>query len=364
MPERYEERPFRRYHRPNSIFGPLLLITVGIFLFLNTFDIINGSAWDIFLIAWPVLFILSGIDGLFRGDGYVGAVVLVGAGTLFLLGNMDYLTLGAWDTILRIWPVFLVVWGLDLLIGRRTNWSALFGILMGLVVVAGIYWLAVLNPVTHQGTQVETITQPLKEADQANVTVEAVAGKLTVGGGAESVNLAEGSIELAKNESFEQDYSVSDGQGEFNLTSGSAKAYPFVFLGPANQLEWNLELNPKVPIDLESKIIVGELHTNLSKLNINDFSLETIIGKSVLYLPAHGDFEGNIKVVIGEMVIYLLEGTPLRIETDTAITSINIPDDFTRTDNLILSPEADNADEVIKLRIEQPIGSIRIRYVE
>lgn len=364
MSDRYKEKPFRRYHRPISIFGPLLLITAGIFLFLNTFGIISGSAWEIFLKAWPVLFILIGIDGLYRGDGYVGAVVFVGAGTIFLLGNLGYLTLGVWDTLLRIWPILLVVWGLDLLIGRRTNWSALFGILMGLVIVAGIYWLAVLKPVTHQGAQVETIMQPLQEADQANVRIEAIAGKLWVGGGAESVNLAEGSIELAKNESFEQDYSVDDGQGEFSLTSSGKNAYPFVILGPASQLEWNLKLNSNVPIDLSSQIIIGELHTNLSRLYIKDFSLETILGRSVLYLPADGDFEGEIKVVIGEMIIYLLEGTPLRIETDTAITSIKIPDDFTRTDNLILSPQADNADEVIKLKIEQPIGSIRILYVE
>ena len=203
-----------------------------------------------------------------------------------------------------------------------------------------------------------------QEVDQAHVTIRATAGKLWVGNGAGPQNLAEGNIQVAKHETYRQDYSVTDGEGDFVLTSGDKKAFPFVILGPTRQLEWKISLNSDVPIKLSSQLTIGELRTNLSGLEIESFSMETIIGKSVVFLPENGDFEGDIKLVIGELIIYVLKDTPIQIETDTALTSVTYPDDYTKIENVILSPQAENAGELIKLAIEQSIGKVRIIYVK
>ena len=47
------------YHRPRSIFGPLVLITLGVFFLLRTSNLIPGEKlhyW--FANYWPVLLIL------------------------------------------------------------------------------------------------------------------------------------------------------------------------------------------------------------------------------------------------------------------------------------------------------------------
>ena len=133
--------------RRHSIFWPLLLIAAGILLFMNNLGQLPGTTWDVVLRLWPVLLIAAGLDGFWRGEGYAGATVVTGLGVIFLLGNLGYLTFTAWDLILRLWPILLVAVGLDIILGQRRPWSAVIGVLIGLVVTAGIFWVIVNAPV-------------------------------------------------------------------------------------------------------------------------------------------------------------------------------------------------------------------------
>ena len=106
--------------RPHSLFFPLLLIAVGVVMLLNTAHMIQGSTLDTLLRLWPLIFIVGGRDSLYRREGAVGAVLAIGIGTIFLLGNFGYLPASGWMLLLRYWPVLLIAGGLDILIGRRS----------------------------------------------------------------------------------------------------------------------------------------------------------------------------------------------------------------------------------------------------
>ena len=132
----------KRTWKRNSLFFPLLLLSAGVILMLNTLGIIEGDISGILMRIWPVVFIVGGLDALYQRHGYVWGIVSIGIGTALLLSNLGYLTINVWDFALRFWPVLLIAWGLDLVIGKRTFWSALVGIVLGLSLIAGITWLA------------------------------------------------------------------------------------------------------------------------------------------------------------------------------------------------------------------------------
>jgi hypothetical protein len=348
--------------RPYSLFFPLLLIGVGVVLFLKTFGVIEGNLWDLFLKTWPVLLIVSGLDSLYKRESIVGGVVWTGLGALLLLANLGYLPAVHWDVILRVWPFALVVWGLDILLHRRNWLNAGVGLLAGVVLVAVIYWVMISSPVAAAGQIQPFETQP-GNATQAAVTVETITGRLLIGSGADAANLADGEIQLARGEDYHLDYTVAGSSGELLLKSETTDGVRFWFPGANTSREWQVNLSGSIPLDLKSTLIVGEQTADLSGLQIEDAELQTILGRSVITLPVTAAEELEFSLVMGEMVVRVPTGLALQVELDTAITTLDYPDDFVRQGDILLSPGAETS-SALHIRIELPIGSLRIEYID
>jgi hypothetical protein len=350
-----------KQHR-NSIFGPLLLIVIGGLLLMNTLGALQGSLWGVFYRAWPVLLIIGGLDGLYKRENYVGPVVIIGIGTLILLANLGYLGLGSWQMISRLWPIILVAFGLDLLLGRRSILSTIVGIALGLALIAGIIWLVVLSPQGGQVFDTHEIIEPLQGADSAEVDIEAVAGSLNLSGGASPVNLADGKVIALRGETLTRSYQVQDGRGSLKIQTKGSSGVPGPEIGSGSAANWLLKLNPKVPIDLSTSLVFGEQNLDLSKINVDNLKSETVFGKTELILAKDSQFEGEVSVVFGEMVVSVPADADIRIQADTALTSLTWPQGFRKEGDWILSPKADKNGSGMMLKLEQPFGSVRIQY--
>jgi hypothetical protein len=348
-------------HR-NSIFGPLLLIIIGGLLLMNTLGTLQGSLWGVFYRAWPVLLIVGGLDGLYKRENYVGPVVIIGIGTLILLANLGYLGLGSWQMISRLWPIILVAFGLDLLLGRRSILSTIVGITLGLALIAGIVWLVVLSPQGGQVFDTQEITEPLQGADSAEVDIEAVAGSLNLSGGASAVNLAEGKVSVRRGETLTRAYQVQDGHGSLKIQSKGSSGVSGRDIGSGGAVNWLIKLNPKVPIDLSTSLVFGEQNLDLSKINVDNLKSETVFGKTELLLAKDSQFEGEVSVVFGELVVFVPADVDILIQADTALTSVTWPHGFRKEGDWILSPKADKNGSGMMLKLEQPFGSVTIQY--
>lgn len=67
--------------------------------------------------------------------GYVWAFILIAMGVIFLFNNFGLLPWGVWDSIWRIWPVVLIIWGLQTIFGR-TWWGELIVAILTLGILA------------------------------------------------------------------------------------------------------------------------------------------------------------------------------------------------------------------------------------
>ena len=95
-----------------------VLVALGVLLLLSNTDIINLDwGWDLVRTWWPILLIVWGlwelVSGGFRFRLWPIILLLLGIG--FQLSSLN---LWEWDFSV-VWPVFIVIMGLAILLGRR-----------------------------------------------------------------------------------------------------------------------------------------------------------------------------------------------------------------------------------------------------
>jgi hypothetical protein len=351
-----------RRWKHRSIFWPLMLVAVGIFLLLNTMGYFPGTTSDTLFRLWPLLFVIGGIDSLYRGESFVGPAVAIGGGTIFLLANFGYLSISSWRLLLQFWPVLLIALGIDLLIGRRSTIWAIVGVLLGITIIGGMIWLVTSAPVEGYSLTSETILQPLKEAPYSEVVLKSKTGILQVEKGTGN-NLVEGVARLANTEKLSQSYTLQGDRAKLEIAS-EGLFYFLPFAGQSTRTGWDLKISEKPTLDFRSQMITGEQRINLNGLKIQNVDVETVIGQTILTLPAKQKVEGKVSVVIGSLVLRVPRGAEVEILSDTGISGVSLPLELERSGGIIRSKSGNPAIGSYKLKAEVPIGSLRIETIE
>jgi hypothetical protein len=117
-----------------------------------------------------------------RGD-LAGPVLLIGFGTLVLLMNLGRIPVSLWGALSQLWPLALVVLGLDLLIPRRSVLASIAVAVLLLVVLfagAGLALPALSTPPSAvDGEAVEVAATGADVADISLVAEPARCGSNT-----------------------------------------------------------------------------------------------------------------------------------------------------------------------------------------
>lgn len=343
--------------KPRSLFWPLLLIALGVFLVLINVGTIKGTTWDNIVRYWPVILILGGLDGVYRRDGWVGSVVLLGLGTVLLLGNLHYLPVNAWSLLIRLWPVLLVAVGLDVAFGRRSaSWNAILRIGIGLLLVAGILWIALTSPF-GAGTKKVSFDQTLDGATESQLTFSMPAGKLELMGGAESDMLLSGFAGLPKNMNLDPDYSIpKDGRSSLTLDANGVAFIPV----DASTYPWNFKMNSEIPIILRTNAGAGNIDVDLSGVKVNEYSQEMGVGVTKVTLPCTQQTNAQIQVAIGSVELFIPKGCDVNINLDTGLVSQEIPADYIMTGDSIRNELAEESSSTLNVKVELAIGRLEI----
>ncbi|MEA5078482.1 MAG: DUF5668 domain-containing protein [Anaerolineaceae bacterium] len=345
------------YNKPRSLFFPLLLVVLGVFLLLTNLGTIEGSTWSIVSTYWPLIFVVGGLDGLYRRDGWVGSLVFIGLGTLLLLGNLHYLQWGGLDLLLRLWPVLLVGWGLDVAFGHNSStWSTILRVGLGILLIGGIVWLAMVGPFTTPA-KIVNFSQSLDGATSSEINVSLAAGELHLTGAAADSVLAEGNVYLPNSMTMNPSYTEPvEGRSKLDVQGAGIVVLPM----QVTSYPWNLKINSSIPIDLTTKEAMGLLVTDASDINLERLTVQQAMGKTLVTLPENVSFEGSINNAIGEIVIRVPKGTALTLHTDTGIVSVDMPASYTRTQGQITSPSGDYR---VDLNVNIAIGSLVIEEI-
>ena len=351
-----------RHRTRGSIFWPLMLVVVGGLLLFGNLGILPEGTWGSLWLYWPVLLILMGLDGIYRNEGLVGGVFLSGLGIVFLLANLGFLVVDVWGLILRLWPVLLIAIGFDVLIGHRSAWFSLLGLVVVLVVLLGSLWLMNVQVSASTPLMGESVQFATGATSRAEITLDPGAGSIILDGGSSPGELVSGSVPQGRGRNVERSYTTSGDTAILNLReTGAGMVVP---PGRRGDLEWRLSLAEDFPILLKVDLGAGSLDIDLTRVTIEELEIDAGVGRTVVRIPQTGNSVLDIEQAIGQVLIIVPEGVGVMIKTSAALGTVDIPANFIRRDDAYLSPEFETSDQKVRLRIGLAIGTIGVQTTD
>jgi hypothetical protein len=282
-------------------------------------------------------------------------VILIGVGVFLLLGNLGVLPEHSLWTLVRLWPLILIIIGLDILIGRR---SPLIGALIGIgavalavVLVFGAPELGIVP--TGETLVTERFTETNGDATSAEINLNLSIGKTTISALTDSTDLF--AAELTH---FGQiDFDVQDGNHKTISLSQGPLRYDFEDLHwfDTENLQWEIGLSPVIPLSLNIDASIGQSVIDLNGLQIDEVDIHGDVGETTVTLPATvKTYNAKIEGGFGKFVVNLAADASLNltIDGDVGEFTINIPSDA----NVRIDAEVDIGDLHIDSRFDKISG--------
>lgn len=289
-----------------------------------------------------------------------GPVVLIGLGVLLLLSNLDIIDLNFWQLLFRFWPAFLIGAGLDILVGRRAQGGSVIVLLVILGLIFGAIWLGYIDGSTPFGmVKGEPISQSVAGASRAEIVIESSMSQMRVGASTDALALIDGNIALHPNEELTRDFAVLGGTASYRLESGS-RSLILPSFGRSEDGLWDLTLNRTLPMNLQISTGVGTSELDFRELNLVGLTVETGVGKADVTLPAFGVLDATVTGGVGGITIQIPATMAARIEAHAGIGSVRVDGDFIEEDGVYVSPGYVNAAHRVNLTVEGGIGAITI----
>jgi hypothetical protein len=304
-----------------------------------------------------------------RRPSVVGPLVLISVGAVFLLENAGLLPANTWQSLWRLWPVVLVLVGLELLVGQRIPWVTLLGIslvVLALGIGATSYSSARTEPIELRGRTIDT---NLEGASQAAVTVRFGAGELRIAPmvGAAQGQLASMTYAGGEAESLRPSYSVSGGIArlEYRLDGwrGGQSFGPF-FGSNVDHNRMQVLLNPAVPIT--ALTVQGGAST--AELDLRDLRIENLdmaIGAATtqVRLPRSGRTDVHISGGAATLGIEVPDGVSARVTHKGGLSTLEVDEDRFPSvgNNRYQSPDFETANNRVDITIESGLTTVEVR---
>jgi len=300
---------------------------------------------------------------VYKKGSLVWPIVMIGLGIVFLLNNLGVVSWDIWTTIIRLWPLLLIVIGLDILLGRKPGvWSLISLFLIVGLFSAGAWLVQVTNLVGGGEMYSHSILQPINGANRADVNIDFDVGDLEISMSAKSGVLLEGELDIREEEALNQDYAIQDGIGYLELGSSNAQDYPsWLFnVGGDKHRDWIINLTDEIPMDLSIDTGVGQATIDLDGIQLNDLRIDSGIGETRVYLPSSGSFNAWISLGIGELVVYVPSDLMVRIHIDSGLGGKSISGDYIQSGDVYYSPDFNENGEWVELYVNGGIGDVRV----
>lgn len=261
-----------------------------------------------------------------RGASIWGLLLVI-FGSLFLLDNLNVISINIWQWIV---PAFLIMFGIWVLVGPAAG-----------------------------GKGVEHLKLALDGSPDANIKLSFGAGRLRIGAGAGAGNLIEGEFVGGV-----RDHTHHQGDTLFASLNMPSVVFPVMPFFPGTEtLTWDVRLNEGVTLRIDANVGAAESKIDLSHLNVASMRLSTGASSTTLKLPAEAGFtEVVIKSGIASVEILVPEDAAASIRATAGLGSIQVNRDrFPRIGSKYESQDYLEAKNKIEMVVETGLGSVIIR---
>ena len=265
---------------------------------------------------------------------YFWAIFLIVLGVLFLLSNLGLLPGEVWS---YLWPLFLILLGVLFLIGasgRGRRWAA--------------------APIVNDSLQ-------LDGAASGQLTFKHGAGRLYVYAGSDPQLLFTGAFGGGVNKQVQRRGNELDVTLSANIQDWTSWMGPWGWDG--DRLDWNVGLNPALPLALAFETGASQTTLNLSTLRVTALSLKTGASATEITMPAQaGLTRARIESGAASVKVRVPDGVAARIYGQMGLGALDV--DTRRFPWRAGAYESDDfatAANRVELSIEGGVGSVEVR---
>ena len=257
-------------------------------------------------------------------------VILLGAGVIWLLSNLEVIPTESLWILFQLWPVLIIMAGLDVLFARRLP---LLGALLGLLVIAAVIYVllngAALGLEGQPEPRFESFTVEVGDTVSVDFDLELSIQEATVSVLTDSDNLLEADIGHVG----EIEFTVVGTEEKFIdlLQRGIESWFPWVLLTEEDdELLWDIRLSPDVPFDLKVAASTGRAELDMTGLQLERFRFDGSTGSSTIILPASEEgydthIDGSTGII--EIVFPLESNLTVRLDCGTGSVLLDIPEE-------------------------------------
>jgi hypothetical protein len=262
-------------------------------------------------------------------------VALIALGGYFLLVNLGYMQPTGWAVLVRLWPVLLIVMGLDVLVRQMPGLlGSALSLLLALGLIGAVAYVAINPeqfPALTQGAEMPTPTTQHVSAQRGDATQASVALELESYSTRIDSDIAEDMLIVADvtttgHANLEQQR--EDDTLHVSLFTDKDETAWIYWLNPATWgraegQEWRIHLSPMLDTGLEIGGGSGSLEADLSDLRLTGLNVDGGSGSLHLTLPDRGGYDVELSGGSGSMALKIPPGVEARVELDSGSGSFN-----------------------------------------
>lgn len=320
-----------------------------------------------------------------RGGGFLGAVVLITIGTIFLLNNFGLLPWDIWADLWRLWPLILILVGLQIVFGGSRVANLLVALLSLLffvyILVNAIStsnpdfkaqvqerapWFPSNRMMTNPESKQEQTT--IKEGDYQNVTSRRVradvgTGKLTLGD-SEARDYFDLTASYFTNFGKPRvKHSQINGVLDINFDTEGGFAF---FWGGRGSTTYDISLGqPGLASDLDLHVGTGSATANLDQLKVGALAVDVGTGQATVTFNKTTLPTGsvNLEVGTGSIKVSLPKDIALKVKHDIGTGRLKIGESTISGDGTYVSDGYDAASSKLELTVDVGTGAITIERI-
>src|SRR3989339_411733 len=321
-----------------------------------------------------------------HGSNPFGAFILIGLGVIFLLNNFNILPWSVWGTLWRFWPVFLILGGLQIVLGKSFIAKWLVAIL-GLATITIIVCLS-LSSVNSQlenymhnrfswwpVNRVFNLSEQELKQDQITVAKDAYEGvlsrELTVDIGVSEFSITDDDTYnyLDITSSYYDDFGklslekrFKDGVLSLDFSTESGVFF-FGRIFDSNKVKYDFSMGQTgIPTDINIDLGTGKGTVNFDKMNLNTLNAEVGTGSISFNLGQYAlpSSKITIKIGTGSAKITLPKNTELKLKYEIGTGKIELNDTEIKGDGNYISDKFDSSTYKVEFDVDIGTGSMEI----
>lgn len=207
------------------------------------------------------------------------------------------------------------------------------------------------GPVVH-----ETRSVDLDQSDMARVRIKMGAGQLQVEGGSAKLMDADFAYNIPSWKPVVQ-YDAGGFRGNLSVEQPGAA----VSSGRNMTYDWDLRLNDRLPLDVDTELGAGQARMNLGALNLRSIAVQMGVGQLDLDLRGKPERDYSVKIQggVGQATVYLPSDTGISATANGGIGHIDVRG-LEKREGQWINPGHEHAPVTIHVDIQGGVGEIRL----